>query len=316
MAKVVVGLSGGVDSSVAAFLLLQAGHDVSGMMLKLWSEPGKEDGNRCCAPDAMLQARRTASKLAIPFYAVDVKARFYDLIVQDFISVYDRGWTPNPCIRCNRYIRWGEMFAQAQAGGADFLATGHYAQICSGSDGLPRLMRGADAAKDQSYVLSDIPYEKLSRTLFPIGGLEKSNVREIAQAAGLPAFSRPESQDLCFLGSDSYAQFMERNSHLKNDPGEIVTTSGEVVGRHHGLRNFTIGQRKGVRVALGVPVYVIRKDGLRNQLVVGYKSDLEILRIHVDQINWMLPEPPESIEGLTVKNTVSFAGYPGKNYDR
>ncbi|RIK24839.1 MAG: tRNA 2-thiouridine(34) synthase MnmA, partial [Anaerolineae bacterium] len=205
MPKIAVAMSGGVDSSVAAALLKQQGYDVIGMMLRLWSEPGKEDSNRCCTPDSMAQARRVAAKLDIPFYVVDAKNVFRETVVQYFLDGYARGETPNPCLLCNRQIRWTFLLDHALALGADFMATGHYART----------------TKDESGILHVLTQEKLQRALFPVGDNPKAEIRRIAETFGLPTASRADSQDLCFLAGEDYRNFLARNAPEINQPGSI-----------------------------------------------------------------------------------------------
>ncbi len=254
MQKVVVAMSGGVDSSVAAALLKQQGYEVIGMMLRLWSEPGKEDSNRCCTPNSMMQARRVAAKLDIPFYVVDAKDVFRKTVVQYFLDGYAAGETPNPCLVCNRTIRWEFLLDRALALGAEHLATGHYARTRKTEDGRIRLLRSVDETKDQSYVLHVLTQDKLQRAFFPVGEYPKSEIRQIAESFGLPTASRADSQDLCFLAGEDYRNFLQRNAPHINQPGDIVTPQGKVLGKHCGLANYTIGQRKGLGIASPVPL--------------------------------------------------------------
>ncbi len=290
--KVVVAMSGGVDSSVAAALLVEQGYDVTGMMLRLWSEPGKEDLNRCCTPDAMMMARRVAAKLGIPFYVVDVREKFREWVVGAFIQGYLTGMTPNPCLVCNRQIRWGLLLQQALSLGAQWLATGHYARIERDQQGRFLLLRALDANKDQSYVLSVLGQEELRHTLLPIGGYTKPQVRELARAFGLPVAERSESQDLCFLAGEDYRDFLVRHAPEVIRPGRIVNRQGEVLGEHHGLAFYTIGQRKGLGVASSRPLYVIDKDIRQNLLIVGHLEELGKTVLHAAPVNWVLGEPP------------------------
>ena len=297
---VVVAMSGGVDSSVAAALLVEQGYRVIGMMLRLWNEPGMEGENRCCTPDAMALARRIAAKLEIPFYALDVQDRFHDVVVRSFIEGYVQGVTPNPCIFCNRQIRWGFLLDRARAFGADYLATGHYAQLDRQNDTV-RLMRGMDTAKDQSYVLSVLTQGQLRQSLFPIGGYAKPRVRELAREFDLPVADRADSQDLCFLARRDYRDFLVRNAPQSVRPGHIVNSAGQVVGEHQGLAFYTIGQRKGLRLASPEPLYVLKKDLQQNTLVVGLEAELGQRNLSAGEVNWVSGEPPSGTIRAQVK---------------
>ena len=291
MTKVVVAMSGGVDSSVAAALLKEQGYDVMGMMLRLWSEPGKEESNRCCTPDSMAQARRVAAKLEIPFYVIDAKDVFRETVVQYFLDGYARGETPNPCLICNRKIRWTFLLNHALALGADFMATGHYVrkQTVGGSH---QLLRAVDRNKDQSYVLHVLTQEKLARALFPVGDYPKPEIRAIAEKYGLPTASRKDSQDLCFLAGEDYRNFLQRNAAEMLRPGEILTQDGRPVGEHGGLANYTIGQRKGLGVASTVPLYVLGKNAVTNTLIVGTQEELGSQVLTAREVNWLSGETP------------------------
>lgn len=292
MAKVVVAMSGGVDSSVAAALLKQQGQDVTGMMLRLWSEPGKEESNRCCTPDAMAMARRVAAKLEIPFYVIDGKDVFRKTVVEYFLDGYSRGETPNPCLVCNRQIRWTFLLDHAVALGADAMATGHYARVQKSDDGQVRLLRAVDSSKDQSYVLHVMTQEKLRRASFPIGDFSKPEVRRLADTFGLPTASRHDSQDLCFLAGDDYRNFLRRNVARALQPGQIVTRDGRVLGQHQGLANYTIGQRKGLGVAGGAPLYVLGKDPATNTIIAGSEEELGGRELIARNVNWIMGQAP------------------------
>jgi tRNA-specific 2-thiouridylase len=289
--KVVVAMSGGVDSSVAAALLKEQGYDVIGMMLRLWSEPGKEGSNRCCTPDSMAQARRVAAKLGIPFYVVDAKDVFHNTVVQYFLDGYARGETPNPCLVCNRQIRWTFLLDHALALGADFMATGHYVRIQRTEDGS-QLLRAVDRKKDQSYVLHVLTQDKLAKALFPIGDYPKPEIRQIAEKSELPTASRKDSQDLCFLAGEDYRTFLQRNASEMLQPGRITTRDGRSLGEHNGLANYTIGQRKGLGVASPVPLYVLGKNALTNTLIVGPQEELGSLELIARNVNWLSGEVP------------------------
>jgi tRNA-specific 2-thiouridylase len=292
MLKVVVAMSGGVDSSVAASLLKQQGYDVIGMMMRLWSEPGKEDSNRCCTPDSMAMARRVAAKLDIPFYVVDAKEVFRETVVQYFLDGYAAGSTPNPCLLCNRQIRWTFLLEHALALGADYMATGHYVRKQTTSDGENQLLRAVDSSKDQSYVLHVLNQEKLARALFPVGEYPKSEIRMMAKELNLPVYKRPDSQDLCFLAGEDYRNFIQRNAAEMLVPGEIVQQDGQSLGQHNGLANYTIGQRKGLGVQSTVPLYVLGKDADTNTLVVGKADELGTDGLLANDVNWPSGEAP------------------------
>jgi tRNA-specific 2-thiouridylase len=292
MTKVVVAMSGGVDSSVAVALLKEQGYDVVGMMMRLWSEPGKEESNRCCTPDSMAQAKRVAAILDIPFYVIDAKDVFRETVVEYFLEGYARGETPNPCLICNRKIRWTFLLDHALALGADYMATGHYVRRINDESGNVKLLRAVDHTKDQSYVLHVLDQEKLKHALFPVGDYPKTEIRAIAEKHGLPTASRKDSQDLCFLAGEDYRNFLQRNAAEMLKPGEIVSRNGNPLGRHDGLANYTIGQRKGLGLASPVPLYVLGKNAESNALVVGTQDELGSLELTAHDVNWMDGEAP------------------------
>jgi len=285
-------MSGGVDSSVAAALLKEQGYDVVGMMMRLWSEPGKEESNRCCTPDSMAQAKRVAAKLDIPFYVVDAKDVFRETVVEYFLDGYARGETPNPCLICNRKIRWTFLLDRALALGAEYMATGHYVRIKRDDNGKNSLYRAVDKNKDQSYVLHVLNQEKLEHALFPVGDYPKPEIRAIAEMYGLPTASRKDSQDLCFLAGEDYRNFLQRNAAAMLKKGEIVTNDGRSLGTHTGLANYTIGQRKGLGVASPVPLYVLGKNAKDNTLIVGTQDELGSQELTARDVNWVSGEAP------------------------
>ncbi len=294
MTHVVVAMSGGVDSSVAAVLLKQQGYQVTGMMLRLWSEPGKEDSNRCCTPDSMAQARRVAARLDIPFYVVDAKEIFHQTVVQSFLDGYAQAQTPNPCLVCNRHIRWEVLLNHALAHGADFMATGHYVRLKAAEDGTRQLLRALDPAKDQSYVLSVLSQAQLQKALFPVGDYPKTEIRRIAEEHGLSVAKRPDSQDLCFLAGEDYRNFLQRNAPEILVPGEIVNRQGQALGQHNGLANYTIGQRKGLGLASAVPLYVLGKSASDNRLIVGEQDELGSRELLAINVNWQGGQAPSA----------------------
>jgi tRNA-specific 2-thiouridylase len=294
--RVVVAMSGGVDSSVAAALLVDQGYDVVGMMLRLWSEPGRGPNapqNRCCTPDQIAEARYVAGYLNIPFYVIDVRDFFRQSIVQFFIDEHALGRTPNPCILCNRVIRFDYLMERAVAIGADYLATGHYARVERTRAGEFLLRRAVDESKDQSYVLHVLTQRDLARTMFPVGGYRKHEVRDLAGRFGLPVSQKQESMDLCFLGDNDYRRFLSENAPDELQPGPILGPGDQVLGRHGGLPLYTIGQRKGLGITHSEPLFVLGKDTGRNALLVGTRSQLGQAELMVRQVNWLARVAPK-----------------------
>jgi tRNA-uridine 2-sulfurtransferase len=301
--RVVVAMSGGVDSSVAAALLVERGYEVIGMMMRLWSEPGcdgETPANRCCTPQQMADARRIADQLKIPFYVVDVQDHFRQTIVQFFLDEHTLGRTPNPCIECNRQIRFTYLLNQALALEANYLATGHYARVEKTAIGY-LLRQGIDNHKDQSYVLHMLTQAHLAHVLFPVGDYTKDEVRDLARRFNLPVASKGDSQDLCFLGDGDYRRFLRQYSEQAGRPGQILTEAGTVLGEHEGLPFYTIGQRKGLGIAAPEPLYVLRKDVKRNALVVGPRESLGQMRLQVREVSWIAGSPPDTTIRAAVK---------------
>lgn len=302
--RVVVAMSGGVDSSVAAALLVEQGYDVVGIMMRLWSEPGVAGSspvNRCCTPDQMADARRVADHLNIPFYVLDVQDLFRQSVVQYFIDEHERGVTPNPCILCNRQIRFSHLFDHAMALDARYLATGHYARIRPTTEGAFQLRRAVDEHKDQSYVLHVLSQKHLAHVLFPIGDYTKEEVRDLARDFGLPVATKQDSQDLCFLGDGDYRRFLRDYAPSTAQPGPILTSDGHYLGEHNGLTGYTIGQRKGLGLSTTEPVFVIRKDVGRNALIVGERSQLGQRHLSASEVNWVGGAPPAPGSAVQVK---------------
>jgi len=292
---VVVAMSGGVDSSVAAALLKKQGYNVIGMMMRLWAEEtfdGFSGHNRCCTPDQMADARRIANMLDIPFYVIDTKDVFRNKIVQFFIDGYSDGVTPNPCLECNRHIRFDWLLNHALMMDADYLATGHYARITHDEQGTPQLRMGLDPKKDQSYVLSVLTPEKIKHAMFPIGGYEKPAVRQIAEELGFPVAKKGDSQDLCFLGDGDYRRFLQDHAVDIFSAGPIMRQDGTILGEHNGLPNYTIGQRKGLGIAASEPLYVLKLDPNRNALIVGTRAELGSSTLTAHRVNWISGQPP------------------------
>ncbi len=307
--KIVVGMSGGVDSSVAAALLKDQGYEVIGAMLRLWSDDDCD--NRCCAPEAQNEARRIAAQLEIPFYVIDAQQEFYDLVVEPFVKGYGSGITPNPCLSCNRQVRWEFLLSRAKALGADMIATGHYARLRTGEDGLIQLLKNEDPEKDQSYFLHILTQEQLRQTRFPLANYSKKQVRQIARDYDLAVADRPDSQDLCFVGDLDYREFLSGRNPSLFIPGMILDQSGKQLGEHSGLANYTIGQRKGLGIAGPEPYYVVDKKQEENVLVIGFKDDLGRNDFSVQDINWISGKAPENKIKAEVKIRYKSRAIPG-----
>ena len=315
MKRVVLAMSGGVDSSAAAHLLLESGYDVVGVFMRHGEESaescklgdgspnpllpilqGRTDHKQgCCSASDALDARRVADRLGIPFYALDLQADF-SRIVDYFVDEYAHGRTPNPCVQCNNWIKFGRLFDYADSVDAEFVATGHYAQIIEAEDG-PALVRGIDSNKDQSYALAGIDRRYLKRMLLPVGKFVKPEIRRLAGEAGLKVADKRDSQEICFVASGKHAQFV-RDRSTANTAGNIVTTDGRKVGSHTGIEAFTIGQRKGIGVAMKEPYFVIRIDPTTNSVVIGTKEELAQATLRAESVNWLIDPPTESFRGL------------------
>ena len=292
--RVLLGMSGGVDSTAAALLLLEQGYAVTGVTLKLFPRPEGSAAQQDCT-DAAAAARR----LGIPHRVVDLSARFAETVQRNFVSEYLAARTPNPCIVCNREIKFGAMAQLAAQEGFDCIATGHYAQI-SCDNGVYHLRRGADPTKDQSYVLYFLSQDQLRTTRFPLGGLTKSRVREIAAAAGLENASKKESQDICFIPDGDYAGFITRSVGTALPPGKFITADGEVLGEHRGLIHYTIGQRRGLGIALGSPMYVTKKSAADNTITLAPSEHLFADRVTVNDCSFT-DTPPDAPLSVTAK---------------
>ncbi len=307
MAKVLVGMSGGVDSSAAAKLLLDDGHDVTGVTLKLF-EPSdiKDDIRKSGSLSDVQDAKSVAEKLGFEHIVLDLREQFHCDVMSYFIDTYLNGGTPNPCIECNKKIKFGKMLEEAEKLGFDCIATGHYAKrVFDEKTGKYQLIRPSDRSKDQTYVLYGLTQYQLSKTLFPLGEYSKSQIREIAQNAGLINSKKPDSQDICFVPDGDYAGFICRNSDAVIKEGDFLNTSGEKIGTHKGVIHYTIGQRKGLGISLGKPAYVTDKDALKNTVTIGNNEDLFKVEIEVGNLNWISGETLTEPINVTAKTRYS-----------
>ena len=288
--KVVVGMSGGVDSSVAAYLLKEQGYDVIGVTMQIWQDEERaveEENGGCCGLSAVDDARRVAAALDIPYYVMNFKKEFKENVIDYFIDEYLHGRTPNPCIACNRYVKWESLLKRSMDIGADYIATGHYARIEQLPNGRYSLKRSATLAKDQTYALYNLTQEQLARTLMPVGEYSKDEVREMAEKINLRVANKPDSQDICFVPDGDYASFIEKTLDTELPTGNFVTLDGKVLGRHKGITHYTVGQRKGLGLALGYPAFVIEIRPETNEVVIGTNEDSMSNYVRANKLNFM-----------------------------
>ena len=310
--KVVVGMSGGVDSSVAAYLLKQQGYDVIGVTMQIWQDESLEtiaDNGGCCGLSAVDDARRVAQILDIPYYVMNFKDIFKETVMDYFADAYRKGLTPNPCIACNRHVKWESLLQKALQIGADYIATGHYAEVCTYPDAGRKTLRISRAiGKDQTYALYNLTPFQLEHTLMPLWAYSKAEVRAIAEGLGLCVARKPDSQEICFIPGNDYAGFLQSYTGEQGQPGDFVDTNGQVLGRHPGIIHYTVGQRKGLGIAFGKPMYVkaIRPEG--NQVVLAENDALFTSRLYAGDLNLMAVESIS--EPIRAKGKIRYSHKP------
>lgn len=298
MTRVVTAMSGGVDSSVTAALLKEQGYDVIGIMMQVWPEyEAPKDEGGCCSLSAVEDARRVAQRLDIPFYVVNFQNLFQERVIDYFVDEYGKGRTPNPCIMCNQKVKFEALLRRALELDAEYVATGHYAQVFHDVDGRHIIKKGVDSAKDQTYAMWGMTQYQLKHTLLPLGKYTKEETRELAKKYNLAVHNKPDSQEICFIPDDNYGRFLKEHHPEMVKPGLILDTDGNKLGTHDGLPFYTIGQRKGLGIAVGKPIYVVELDAKRNIVIVGENKDVFGAGLYADQLNWIsIPELTEPIE--------------------
>ncbi len=299
--RVVVAMSGGVDSSVAAALLHEQGHEVIGVSMQLYDQSGPEAFGSCCSIDDLHDARRVAAALGVPHYMMNFERQFQATVMANFVGEYAAGRTPLPCAHCNSDLKFATLLSRAQGLGAQRLATGHYAQVEGADDGTRRLRRGADAGKDQSYFLFSLTQAQLAEACFPVGALSKAEVRDHARRLGLQVADKPDSQEICFVPDGDYAAFVARRAPEVARPGTIVHVDGRTLGTHAGVHRYTVGQRKGLGLSTSAPLYVIQIDAEAGRLTVGPQAALDRTALTASGVNWIAGRAPSGWTAVTAQ---------------
>lgn len=311
--KVVVGMSGGVDSSVAAYLLKEAGYEVIGVTMQIWQDEEisvQEENGGCCGLSAVDDARRVAAQLGIPYYVMNFKKEFKERVMDYFLEEYLAGRTPNPCIACNRYVKWEALLKRALEIGADYIATGHYACITQLSNGRYTLKTSVAEGKDQTYALYNLNQHQLSHTLMPVGGYTKEEIRQLAEKIGLKVAHKPDSQEICFIPDNDYGRFISESSGKAIKPGNFVDEEGNILGTHRGIPYYTIGQRKGLNLSMGRPVFVKEIRLETNEVVISDNESLFSNRVTADKLNFMSIEKLEGERRVIAKIRYNHKGAP------
>lgn len=309
--KVLLGMSGGVDSSVSAILLKQQGYEVIGITMKLW-EANNDEQENCTKLSSELDAKKVCDTLEIQHYTFDFRDKFQGKVIDNFICEYANCRTPNPCIECNRYMKFGEMYKKAKELGCSYIATGHYAKVEFDEEYQKYVLKKSNSiGKDQSYVLYNIDKDLLSHILFPLGDFEtKDEIREIAKQNNLEVANKPDSEDICFIPDGNYKKFLEKNSNIKPKEGNIVNRNGEILGKHNGLYNYTVGQRKGLGISYKVPLFVIGFNKEKNEVIVGEENELYRKEMKVGNVNLLLVDKIEKPLDVMVK--IRYASKPAE----